>query len=163
MRLPTSDVFDLRCLLRNRYLPWIANILLLWLIAWQLWHVLIFFKQSPVQQSEFSEMPQPVQSEQKREDIARMHLFGLSAVDQAPQTQLNLQLKSTFQSSQAVDSQALIELNAVTKAYRINDVLPGGAVIESILSDRVLIRNHGTVEALLLQRPYPNLEERFGN
>ncbi len=163
MRISTFDDFNVRALLNNRYLPWIASILLLWLIAWQLWHMMTFFKQSPAPQRILSEMPLLVQNEEKPMDIASMHLFGLSAVEQAPETMLNLQLMSIFQSSRVADSRVLITVNSITQDYRMGDVLPGGAVIESILADRVLIRNHGNVEALLLSRPYPDLDERFGN
>ncbi|MDO9104721.1 MAG: type II secretion system protein N [Methylovulum sp.] len=38
------------------------------------------------------------------------------------------------------------------KAYKINDTLPGGAVLHAIASDKILLRGHDQQELMLLQK-----------
>ncbi len=92
--------------------------------------------------------------------IGARHLFGRidapaprSAVE-APETQLDLTLTGVvFTKEDPARAQAIIARgNADERRYRIGDELQGGARIEAIYRDRVLLRRGGRYETLRLPR-----------
>lgn len=152
--------FETNRLLHPAYVPWVINSILLAVLIWQTIH--LFYQQS--QSGNQAELLQNIpfnQSEHSIANIAAMHLFGLSEVEQVPETRLNIMLSSIFQSNQPENSRVLISVGSDTGSYKIGDVLPGEAVIEDILSDRVLLRYQGQLQVLLLPRDFLNLDERF--
>ncbi len=95
--------------------------------------------------------------------IADAHLFGqASAADadpaltsgaQAPETQLNLQLRGVVATLDARFAHAIIaDGSGNEKVYFLKDALPGGAVLQQVQADRVLLSRGGIVEALLLPK-----------
>jgi general secretion pathway protein C len=92
--------------------------------------------------------------------IVNAHLFGKAApngapVDgskvDAPETNLSLQLKATVAAGDSKYSHAIINDGAGgEKVYFLKDAVPGGATLQSIQTDRVILSRGGALEALLL-------------
>lgn len=94
--------------------------------------------------------------------IINAHLFGKAApagtsldgskVD-APETSLNLQLKAAIAAGDTRYSHAIIgDGTGSEKVYFLKDTVPGGATLQSIQTDRVILNRGGALEALLLPR-----------
>ncbi len=152
------NLFESNSLLHNSYVPWFVNTLLLALLIWQ---TMALFQKQPPSQAELPQNRSFNQPDNPIANIASMHLLGLSKVEQAPETRLNIILSSIFQSNQPENSRVLISVGSDTQSYKIGDVLPGQAVIEDILTDRVLLRYQGQLQVLLLPRDFLNLDERI--
>jgi general secretion pathway protein C len=96
--------------------------------------------------------------------LASLDLFGAPPVAtaggiaaDAPDTTLQLRLAGVFVSGLPADSSAIVaERNnpaAPVKSYRINDTLPGGAVLAEVHDDRILIRRgQGAAEVLRFEK-----------
>lgn len=95
--------------------------------------------------------------------VAAMHLFGHSvkkveapkvqAPIDAPDTRLNLKLKGVMATSDPALAGALIsEGSGQEKHYRLDDMLPGGAVLKEVHADRVLLQRNGRFETLRLPK-----------
>lgn len=100
-------------------------------------------------------------SAQPRIDTAKLasfDLFGqplLSASTaseiNAPDTTLQLKLNGVFVSATPEQSSAIISQSSPNSAklFRVNDALPGGAVLEAVFEDRILLkRGEGSSEVL---------------
>jgi len=95
------------------------------------------------------------------ESVAAMHLFGTAetvpealaaaAVD-APETRLNLKLRGILAAEPAEFSRAIIGSGNDDKVYAVGAAVPGGASVEAVLADRVLLRRAGRLETLRLPR-----------
>jgi len=91
--------------------------------------------------------------------VAGLNLFGRAdrqaaeqpeAID-APQTRLNLTLRGVVAAGEGPSARAIISApGRPEEHYRVGDSLPGGAVLEQILADRVILRRSGRLEALHL-------------
>ena len=100
--------------------------------------------------------------------IQSWHLFGqvledkpvlASAPVDAPETQLKLVLKSVLTSDVPGGGSAIIgEQNKLNSddVYRQGDTVPGGAIVDMILQDRVLLRRNGKLETLWLEGSRPD-------
>lgn len=96
--------------------------------------------------------------------LATLNLFGAppvaaagGAAANAPDTTLQLRLAGVFVNVVAEDSSAIVaERNnptAPAKVYRVNDSLPGGAVLAEVHDDRILIRRgDGATEVLRFEK-----------
>jgi general secretion pathway protein C len=96
--------------------------------------------------------------------ITNAHLFGvpgaveedgpaLAAQEDAPDTQLNLELRGTIAATEESRALAIIADRAGNeKVYFIGDAVPGGATLHAVQLDRVLLRRAGRLEALRLPR-----------
>jgi general secretion pathway protein C len=92
--------------------------------------------------------------------IANAHLFGVPGATEptgdasdAPETQLNLQLHGAIASDDERFAHAIIADGSGTeKVYFMKDSLPGGAVLQRVQADRVIISRGGVLEALLLPK-----------
>lgn len=110
------------------------------------------------------------------QQVADMHLFGradaptealaAAAVD-APETRLNLKLRGILAADEAALSRAIITAGNQDKVYSVGDNITGGAAVEAVLADRVLLRRGGRLETLRLPREsgdngisYPQPEPR---
>lgn len=100
------------------------------------------------------------------ERLARPHLFGraaaqavavieIAAMIEAPETTLGLVLKGVAAASTAKERGLAVIAekhgNGSEDVYGIGDTVPGNAVLEMILVDRVLLRRAGLLEALFLE------------
>jgi type II secretion system protein C len=87
--------------------------------------------------------------------LADYHLFGsgpqpLATNTQAPTTALDLVLKGTFTAAVASQARALIADPAGEGSYTPGMFLPGGAKLESVHADHVILRVDGRSEKLPL-------------
>lgn len=95
--------------------------------------------------------------------LASLNLFGLPPVAaaqgqaaNAPDTTLQLRLAGVFVNADPAKSSAVIaERNnpsAPTKAYGVNESLPGGAMLSEVYDDRVLLKRGGVSEVLRFEK-----------
>lgn len=97
------------------------------------------------------------------EGVAALHLFGdtraapqapkIKVPIDAPETRLNLKLHGVIASADESKAGALIaEGSGAEKHYKLNDALPGGAVLKEVHTDRVLLQRNGRFETLRLPK-----------
>ena len=93
--------------------------------------------------------------------VADLQLFGpadprdrvADIPDDAPQTRLNLSLRGLFHSESQDRALAIIAAGSNTEnIYRVGDELPGGASIDAIRVDRVVLLRDGRHEILTLPK-----------
>ena len=94
--------------------------------------------------------------------VVEAHLFGKpsaapdpSAADaqNAPETQLNLELRGAVAALDERFAHAIIADGSGTeKVYFLKDTVPGGAVLQRVQPDRVILNRGGVLEALLLPK-----------
>lgn len=94
-------------------------------------------------------------------NLAGYQLFGRQGavkkvekkeVKEAPKTSLRLVLKGVFTGDQSSDSGAIIEeMGRKSDYYRVGDSVPGNAILEEVLDDRVLLRRNGRLETLAFE------------
>jgi general secretion pathway protein C len=96
--------------------------------------------------------------------IANAHLFGEAGAEpintaiDAPETQLNLQLRGTIAAGDETMAHAIIaDGDGKDKVFFINDTLPGGAVLHEVYTDRVILNRGGVLETLRLPRTSKSL------
>jgi len=94
--------------------------------------------------------------------ISQLHLFGKFEVKQvapppkmdvasAPETRLNLKLRGVFSSQDKDIARAIIsDPKGDDDSYAIGDSVPGGAILNDILEDRVILERNGQLEVLKL-------------
>ena len=88
--------------------------------------------------------------------VSKWHLFGSAAalraeVRNAPATQLRLMLHGTLAEADPQQGMAMIADEAgVERAYRSGDAVPGGAILQEIYPDRVILQHEGVNETLNL-------------
>ncbi len=147
--------------------PWVV-LLLVVLICWQLAKAVWLLFPSPAPDS----LP-PVQPSQRSgpaaaadgvsiDRIVAARLFGevdseapvvLVEQEDAPDTQLSLELRGTVASPDERRALAIIaERGGAERVYFIGDAVPGGATLNTVHMDRVLLRRAGRLEALRLPR-----------
>ena len=96
-------------------------------------------------------------------DIARVaatHMFGAAdpaevqaaSTINAPETRLNLKLRGILSATDADYSRAIIASGSQEKVYAVGSSVPGGAVVHSVLADRVILDRSGQLETLTLPR-----------
>lgn len=86
------------------------------------------------------------------------HLFGqpskanntpLAEVVNAPETRLRLKLRGVFAHSDNDQSRALVaEQDKSAQYYRLGDSLPGGATLDRVATDHVVLNRNGVLETL---------------
>jgi general secretion pathway protein C len=101
------------------------------------------------------------------DNIVAARLFGELAADtpvavveqeDAPDTQLSLELRGTITATEEGQALAIIaERGGAERVYFIGDAVPGGASLHAVYLDRVLLRRGGRLEALApaAQRGFP--------
>ncbi len=103
------------------------------------------------------------------QSIIDAHLFGVAdpaaaaAGDpsDAPETRLSLVLAGTIAASDPKQGFGIIGESATNaKLYSVGDSLPGGARLNAVYGDRVILERGGQLEALLLPREYKGRPER---
>lgn len=98
-------------------------------------------------------------SEQRLLPVADLNLFGVADAGtqassmEAPETRLNLTLHGVLATLPPMVSLAIIAAaGGVEEHYHVGDPLPGGAVLEQVLPDRVILKRNGRLESLYLPR-----------
>jgi len=100
--------------------------------------------------------------------IVTAHLFGVAgsepvaaappppeddALLDAPDTRLNLRLRGAVMADEARMAHAIIaDAGGTEKVYFLDDNIPGGATLQRIQLDRVILNRNGTLEVLRLPR-----------
>ena len=92
--------------------------------------------------------------------IINAHLFGqasaapdAAAAEDAPETQLNLELRGAVAAADERFAHAIIaDGSGNEKVYFLKDTVPGGAILQRVQADRVILSRGGVLEALLLPR-----------
>ncbi|MBD3609148.1 MAG: type II secretion system protein GspC [Gammaproteobacteria bacterium] len=101
--------------------------------------------------------PQPSSSgsAQSTPSVSQLNIFGdgqapvnTGAPVNAPETRLNLQLSGVIASPDRQVARAFIVSSGSERSYRINESVPGGAVLKEIYSDRVILSRNGRFETL---------------
>ncbi|MFB1014503.1 MAG: general secretion pathway protein C [Alteromonadaceae bacterium] len=92
--------------------------------------------------------------------LEKLHLFGVYnaspsvktiEIEDAPETRLNLTLSAAVASDDISASAAIIENNGRQETYGIGDVITGTkATLEQVLTNRVIIKQSGRMETLML-------------
>lgn len=103
----------------------------------------------------------PAEERPSMRAVANAHLFGhadaprddlaAAAVD-APETRLNLKLRGILAADEPRYSRAIITSGNQDMVYAVGDAVAGGASVEAVLADRVLLRRGGRLETLRLPR-----------
>lgn len=102
------------------------------------------------------------------QDIANWHLLGeanataaISAMENAPQTSLALNLRGIIASRDKKTARAIIGDNSgAENFYALDAPVPGGAVLKEIHADRVILLRGGSHETLML--PKDELDGQLG-
>ncbi len=140
----------------ERHLPLLTSLLLGLLIAWTLaqltWALLPRTKEAtPIYKTHSAAAPTV-----DADALANMHLFGTAEVNiptNAPATTLNLILKGIVAATRdSKESLAIIASNGTEEMYTVGAQLPGGAQIQSILPERVLLSVNGRIQSLQLPK-----------
>ncbi|MDX1454890.1 MAG: type II secretion system protein GspC [Gammaproteobacteria bacterium] len=92
--------------------------------------------------------------------VAATHMFGAAdpaevqaaSTINAPETRLNLKLRGILSATEADFSRAIIASGSLEKVYAVGSSVPGGAVVHSVLADRVILDRRGQLETLTLPR-----------
>lgn len=95
--------------------------------------------------------------------ISKWHLFGSAGLTtaqlarNAPATQLQLQLRGTLAEADVRAGMAVIaDPVSGERAYRVGDALPGGATLDGVYPDRVILLHEGVQETLGLPYDQPS-------
>ena len=93
-------------------------------------------------------------------ELEKLHLFGIYnalpvekviEIQDAPETRLNLTLSAAVASDELNLAAAIIENKGLQETYGIGDMITGTkATLEQVLIDRVLIKQSGRMETLML-------------
>lgn len=87
------------------------------------------------------------------QDISTWHLMGLSPSSDLPETNLQLTLQGVLTMPNSQRASAIIAgPDEKANVYRPGDLLPGGAILDKVMSDKVIIKNRGKLEELPLVR-----------
>ncbi|MBL8300076.1 MAG: type II secretion system protein GspC [Rhodanobacteraceae bacterium] len=94
--------------------------------------------------------------------VSKWHLFGSAGLTtaelarSAPATQLQLQLRGTLAEADPRSGMAVIaDPVSGERAYRVGDALPGGATLDGVYPDRVILLHEGVQETLGLPYDQP--------
>jgi general secretion pathway protein C len=149
--------------------PWVV-LLLVVAVGWQLARIAWLLVPGPATPELPPVAAQPRNVEPTADQSAGVdrvidaHLFGvpraaeddgvaLVAQEDAPDTQLSLELRGTIAATEESRALAIIaDRGGSEKVYFIGDAVPGGATLHAVQLDRVLLRRAGRLEALRLPR-----------
>lgn len=104
----------------------------------------------------------PAPNQRTAVSISKWHLFGNAGLTtaqlarNAPATQLQLQLRGTLAEADPRSGMAVIaDPVSGERAYRVGDGLPGGATLDGVYPDRVILLHEGVQETLGLPYDQP--------
>jgi len=143
-------------------LTWLFLVLVAWYLARLIWAFVPLyadFDWTARPQYAARTLPKGGSAQIDFPSIANAHLFGEAGAEpvntaiDAPETQLNLQLRGTIAAGDETMAHAIIaDGDGKDKVFFINDTLPGGAVLHEVYTDRVILNRGGVLEALRLPR-----------
>lgn len=151
----------------NQHLPsWFTAVFVV-VIAWYLVKMLWLF--IPGDNTVGAEPPQLLSSDTQSAaqmtsanfpQIAAAHLFGESGAEpapiqafDAPETRLNLKLRGAIAAEDKSIAHAIIaDSDGKDKLYFIDDQLPGGAKLQEVHQNRVILNRNGILETLRLPK-----------
>ena len=156
--------------INNRWLILICELLLVILLGQQLakitWQLIPVESTAPVSwKNNISQAKQNDSNSTPYPELAELHLFGKPPEperqseadidpDSVPRSRLSARVTGIVASSSPERSLAIISFQNEDRSYRVGDSLQGAnAEVIDIYPDRVIVRNNGQHEALLL---YPN-------
>ncbi|NOZ53208.1 MAG: type II secretion system protein GspC [Gammaproteobacteria bacterium] len=148
-------------------LPVVAAIIAVLLLTHSLAGLTWSLMPLPELQDEKQQLQRPQQDNlQAKQDqplaqkIRQWHLFGKVEPKKiikndkpliVPETRLNLKLKGVFASTDMAAARAIIaDAKGSEDSYRINDEVPGGAILNEIYANRVILEHNGRLETLKL-------------
>lgn len=153
----------------NESAPFWVSLLLVLLIAWYI--ARLVWAAWPAAEPQWIPPPvvmasgQPANASFDPGRIVAAHLFGVAGADaelppleddnaiDAPDTRLNLRLRGTVMADESRLAHAIIaDANGTEKVYFIDDNIPGGARLQRVQLDRVVLNRNGTLEVLRLPR-----------
>ncbi|HVC37728.1 MAG TPA: type II secretion system protein GspC [Gammaproteobacteria bacterium] len=162
MQINGLHMADAQAILRRvmpvaeRRLPLWIGMLLGLLVAWTLAQLTWALLPRPHETTPIYKSRAAVAPSFDANKLANMHLFGeinVSATTNAPATTLNLILRGIVASSRNSNgSFAIISSNGIEEMYTVGAQLPGGAQIQSIYPDRVLLNLNGRIQSLQLPK-----------
>ncbi len=159
-----EDILPFLSSQRGQWLGLACGALVVLLLLYSLVKVVLLFVGNGEEEMIEAREDIPAEIAKPAPDLADLHLFGeyLPPSDDelgkdAPETSLNLTLVGIFAAPNDEKNATAIIYAAgrEQRAYAVGADLPGGATVEEILSDRVIIRYKGKRESLLL--PYKEL------
>lgn len=141
----------------------ILTVLLAHGLASLTWSLLPRAEQPPPPTAPLSEAPAVARADFSR--LSNLHLFGRAQSQQrtaapidAPETSLNLTLRGILYNPDPKQARAIISApNKEDEMYRVGDQVPGGATIDQIYADRVMLLRNGQYETLRLPEDRLNL------
>jgi type II secretion system protein C len=102
---------------------------------------------------------QTTQAPQDYSLISEFHLFGQPNIPDSalpdglpPETELELKLKGVFYFPNQYAHAIIESSDQIQKTYKVNDTLPGGAVLKSIQDDKVILSTNKRDELLILDK-----------
>ncbi len=151
----------------SRRVAMLVNIILIVLMSLTVANAVLFFMEmsapastSPVRQSVQPAEPAPVYKVSDLELFGRAQAAAPTAVIDAPETKLNLELQGVFIAEDDNRSTAIIgQRSKVGELYAIGDRLPGNATLASVYVDHVLIRRSGRMEKLMFSEGKLNIDK----
>ncbi|MBU6510015.1 MAG: type II secretion system protein GspC [Gammaproteobacteria bacterium] len=139
----------------ERRLPLWVSMLLGILIAWSLAELTWALLPGPKSAAPIYKAPAAAPAFNP-DSVAGLHLFGIAnsnAGANAPETTLNLTLRGLAAATpDAKQSLAIIASNGVAQMYAVGAQLPGGALLQSIYPDHVLLNLNGHLQSLSLPK-----------
>jgi general secretion pathway protein C len=157
-------------------LPFWISLLLMLAIAWYLAR-LVWLLYPPPAPISWEPPPRPAGGQMLKGSAARdfselldAQLFGKADAEpgpaptvadedvlDAPDTRLNLTLRAAVASSDVAQAHAIIaDASGDEHVYFLRDSIPGGATLQQVRTDRVILNRGGTLEALRLPREFDN-------
>ncbi|MHB8404377.1 MAG: type II secretion system protein GspC [Gammaproteobacteria bacterium] len=162
MQINDLKMADAQTLLRRvipvveRRLPLWASVVMGLLIAWMLAQLTWALLPRPHESIPIYRSPSAAAPSFDVGKLANLHLFGVvnvSVPTNAPATTLNLILRGIVAATRENrESLAIISSNGIEQTYTLGAQLPGGAQIQSIYPDRVLINFNGRIQSLQLPK-----------
>ncbi|KDM92156.1 type II secretion system protein GspC [Photobacterium galatheae] len=147
----------------TRIVTWWLVIVLAWVLGRLLWSFLQPVETPPVWQAPIVSVTGSKQEGFQVSDITSMELFGRYRADapkvvpqqpvkqDAPETKLNLTLVGVVASDDPNTSLAVITNRGKQNTYGLNEAIDGTrATLQAVFADRVIIRNNGRDETLML-------------
>lgn len=104
-------------------------------------------------------------SNEKKYNIAQFKLFGdalapvkkeVIQTETLPETTLRLTLTGVLAGKDNIQASALIEgPDRQTRNYRVDEEVPGGAILKQVYADRVVLERSGRLENLIFEEKRP--------
>ena len=140
----------------ERRLPFWLSLALGVLIAWNLAELTWALLPRPKSVAPIYKAPASAAPVFNPARVADLHLFGMPTGNtevNAPETTLNLTLRGIVAATpDTKESLAIITANGNGQMYAVGAQLPGGAVLQSIYPDRVLLSLNGRMQTLRLPK-----------